>query len=151
MNIFLDTNVILENFVVRENYETAHQLFLTLRRQNHCLFMSVGGFYTIIFLIDKYLRKESGLTGDERIMALRQIMSAILQTIQVAEHNNDSLLRGINNVRFRDFEDSCQYELAGKAGCEILITFNVSDFPISVDASVQVLSPQQYLDLFGTK
>ena len=129
MRIFLDTNVILENFLAREDFKTAHNLFRAMQGQNHELFMSVGSFYTMIFLVDKYLRKVFGLIGDERVKMLRQIMSNILQTVSVAEHDNESLLRGIKNEAFKDVEDGCQYELAMKAGCTLLLTFNSHDYP----------------------
>ncbi len=147
MNIFIDTNVVLENFIIREDFNTAHQLFQRLQQEKHPLYMSVGSFYTMVFLIDKYLRKELELWGEERISALRQITTKILQTIRVAEHDNESLLRGVNNIQFKDIEDSCQYELAQKIGCEILLTFNTSDFPTGNADLVQVLTPQQYLEL----
>lgn len=112
MNIFLDTNVILENFIIRKDYATAHHVFERLQQEKHSLFMSVGSFYTMVFLIDKYLRNELGFGGEERLSALRQIMTNILQTIRVTEHDKESLLRGVNNTQFKDVEDSCQYELA---------------------------------------
>ena len=34
------------------------------------MYMSVGSFYTMLFLIDKHLRKELGVTGDVRIATL---------------------------------------------------------------------------------
>lgn len=147
MNIFIDTNVILENFIIREDYTTAHLLFQRLQEQKCQLYMSVGSFYTMIFLVDKYLKKECGLTGEDRVWSLRQIMTNILQAICVAEHDNSSLLRAINNTKFKDIEDSCQYELAEKAGCKYLLTFNTSDYPTEIGASVQVMTPQQYLGL----
>ena len=147
MNIFIDTNVILENFIIREDFNTVHLLFQRLQQEKHPLYMSVGSFYTMVFLIDKYLRKKLELLGEERISALRQIMTKILQTIRVAEHDNESLLRGVNNIQFKDVEDSCQYELAQKVGCEILLTFNISDFPTGNESPVQVLTPQQYLEI----
>ena len=148
MKIFLDTNVILENFLIREDFSVAHRLFLELQKQKHQLCMSVGGFYTMIFLVDKYLRKEMGLIGNNRVLMLRQIMSNILQTVRVAEHDNDSLLRGINNVDFTDVEDGCQFELAMKAGCNLLLTFNSSDFPSNEEGTVKVMTPQEFLDSF---
>ena len=147
MNVFLDTNVILENFLVREEFTIAHRLFDELHVHKHVLFMSVGSFYTMIFLVDKYLKKEYGLHGDSRMLTLRKMMSNILQTVRVAEHDNDSLLRGINNIQFMDVEDGCQYQVAQKVSCELLITFNIADYPTNDDAPVQVLTPQQYLEL----
>lgn len=146
MRIFLDTNVILENFLAREDFKTAHNLFRAMQGQNHELFMSVGSFYTMIFLVDKYLRKVFGLIGDERVKMLRQMMSNILQTVSVAEHDNESLLRGIKNEAFKDVEDGCQYELAMKAGCTLLLTFNSHDYPSDDIGSVKVMTPTEYLE-----
>ena len=146
MKIFVDTNVILEEFLQRENFYIAHRLFVLLHEQKHELYMSAGSFYTIIFLVDKFLRKELVLTGEERISELRKIMSNILMSIQVAGHDNDCLLRGVRNMLFKDIEDGCQYELAINADCEYLITFNVSDYPESPDATIKVLTPAEFVE-----
>ena len=37
MKIFVDTNVILENFLQRENYNVTHRLFDLLKKQEHVL------------------------------------------------------------------------------------------------------------------
>ena len=71
MKVFLDTNVILEFFIEREDVRTAAQLFSRLKDEKAEMYMSVGSFYTMLFLIDKYLRKELGLTGDVRIATLQ--------------------------------------------------------------------------------
>ena len=71
MRVFLDTNVILEFFIEREDVRTAAQLFNRLKDEKAEMYMSVGSFYTMLFLIDKYLRKELGLTGEVRIAILR--------------------------------------------------------------------------------
>ena len=80
MKVFLDTNVILEYFTIREEYEVVK-----------------------------------------------------------------TLLEALNDRRFKDIEDSCQYELAQKTGCQVLITFNIEDFPISEDSPVTIVTPQEFL------
>jgi predicted nucleic acid-binding protein len=65
----------------------------------------------------------------------------------VAEHDNASLLRGITDENFTDLEDSCQYQLAQRAGCQFLITFNVKDYHIEQDSSIKVLSPEEYISM----
>ena len=57
MKVFLDTNVILEFFLDREEGLLAERLFAKLDEQGHERLMTVGSFYTMIFLIDKYLKK----------------------------------------------------------------------------------------------
>jgi predicted nucleic acid-binding protein len=146
MNILLDTNVILEYFAVRERYAITKRLFDHLRGEGDALFMSVGSFYTMIFLVDKMLRKQMGLQGETRVKALRDFMERILDTISVAEHDKESLLRGVRNMQFKDIEDGCQLELAKKTSCELLLTFNVADYPSVADSSVTVLSPEEYLE-----
>ena len=103
--------------------------------------MSVGSFYTMVFVVDKYLKSELGVTGDDRLLVLRRILSDILNTLNVAGHGKDSLLRGINNPQFRDIEDSCQYELARLHGCEALITINISDYKDANQTRMKVLTP----------
>ena len=147
MKVFLDTNVILEFFLDREDGKTATQLFAKLQEQNHSLFMTVGSFYTMIFLIDKFLRKERGLQGEVRLQVLRELMSDILRVISVAGHDNDSLMRGINDIQYKDIEDSCQYQAAQKVGCEVLLTFNNTDYPADGDAVPCVMTPQSFLNL----
>ena len=145
MKVFLDTNVILEYFTVREEYVTAQRLFERLHRDGDDLYMSVGSFYTIVFLTDKVLRKETSLRGESRVKALRDIMERILRTVAVAEHDGESLLRGVMNAQFKDIEDGCQYELAQKVGCNVLVTFNTSDYPLGEDVPLRVVTPLTFL------
>ena len=51
MKVFLDTNVILEFFIEREDVRTAAQLFKRLMDDKAELYMSVGSFYTMLFLM----------------------------------------------------------------------------------------------------
>jgi len=149
MKVFLDTNVILEFFIERENVRTASQLFKRLKEVKAELYMSVGSFYTMLFLIDKYLRKELGLTGNVRIATLRSLALKIVKAISVAGHDSESLLRGVENIQYKDIEDSCQHEAAVAKGCDCIITYNVIRYPgiqtFSV-VSVQNVSTQL---LFG--
>ena len=145
--MLLDTNVVLEYLIQREQYETVRVMFMRMERLATEMFISVGGFYTMLFLVDKFLRRERSLVGEKRIQTLRWMMEGILHVIHVAEHDKESLLRGITDTNYRDLEDSCQYQVAAKTGCNYIISFNVSDFPKVKDAQVQVLTPQQFLDL----
>lgn len=145
MKVFLDTNVILEFFIEREDVRTAAQLFKRLKDNKAELYMSVGSFYTMLFLIDKYIRKELGLTGDIRIAILRSLALKIVKAISVAGHDSESLLRGVENIQFNDIEDSCQHEAAVTKCCDCIITYNVKDYPHSL---LPVLSPSEFLQTF---
>jgi hypothetical protein len=97
-------------------------------------------------LVDKYLKRERGLQGDVRLQVLRELMSDILRVIKVAGHDSASLLRGINDLHYRDIEDSCQFQAAKKAGCKVLITFNEGDYPVADDVIPRVMTPQEFLE-----
>ena len=144
MKVFIDTNVILENFLRREDYDVAHRLFDVLQRQGHTLFISSGSFYSMVFLVDKYLKKELGIFGNDRIVAIRQIMSSVLKVVRVAGHDNESLLRGINDEKFLDLEDSCQHQAAVKSGCDCLISFNLKDY--ANGATIKAMTPREFLE-----
>ena len=58
------------------------------------------------------------------------------------EHDNESLLRGVEDMQFKDIEDSCQYQAAVAAGCDFIITYNVKDYPHTL---LPVFSPSDFL------
>jgi predicted nucleic acid-binding protein len=65
----------------------------------------------------------------------------------VAEHDKNSLLRVVSDKGYKDIEDSCQYQVALKMGCEALVTFNISDYNESPVEQVKIYTPQQFIDL----
>ena len=148
MKVLVDSNVILEVILQREQVDVAKMSLFALSRGKHDAYFTVGGFYGMIYTVDNYLRKVMELKKPDRIDALRSIMKQVLNKFQVAGHDKDSLLRSIEDKTFSDLEDSCQYQAALKEGCTCLITFNVSDYNVSDDASVKVVTPKEFLDLF---
>jgi predicted nucleic acid-binding protein len=146
MKVFLDTNIVLEYFMHREKYEVAEKLLKELHKRDAQMLMSVGAFYTIHFIILKYLHKEQGLVGEECLQSLRIILNKILQIFDIAEHDKNSLLQGVSDERYKDIEDSCQYQVAQKVGCEALISFNISDYKESADGQVKIYTPQQFIE-----
>jgi predicted nucleic acid-binding protein len=146
MKVLVDSNVILEVILQREQVDQARKCLSTLIQGNHEAYLTVGGFYGMIYTVDNYLRKVMGLKKPDRIDALRSIMKQVLNKFQVAEHDRESLLRSINDKVFSDLEDSCQYQAALKEGCTWLLTFNKSDFDVSGDAAVKVMTPQEFLN-----
>ena len=146
--VFIDTNVILDYILQREHCAEAKAVirhFITTQTE---MLMSVGGFYTMLYIIEKYLRKELHLDTANRTATLRTLLTQILQTFKVAEHDNNSLIQGINTPLYTDLEDSCQYQLAKKTGCELLVTFNDKHFPQTEVAIPKVISPQQFIEDF---
>lgn len=140
MKVFVDTNVILDYVLQREHYAEAKLAISSHVTSGDEMLMSVGGFYTMLFLIDKYFRLDCRKNRKEARELTRNVMRKVLKTFHVADHDDESLLCGLDDTRFTDIEDSCQIQLAKKHGCEQLLTFNASDFPSTYCAPVKVVS-----------
>ena len=140
MKVFLDTNVILDYVLQREHYAEAKQAIVQMLESDDELLMSVGGFYTMVFIVEKYFRKVHHLNMASAQVLTRDVMRKTLNTFQVVEHDSASLLRGIDDQTFSDIEDSCQYQLAIKHGCKRLVTFNAVDFPIKDGSDIEIVN-----------
>lgn len=147
MKVLVDSNVILEVILQREQVDVAKRSLSLLSVGKHEAYLTVGGFYGMLYTVDNYLRKVMELKKPNRIDALRSIMKQVLNKFQVAEHDHDSLLRSIDDKAFFDLEDSCQYQAALKEGCTLLVTFNKNDFNVSDDAPIKVMTPQEFLKM----
>ena len=147
MKVFVDTNVILEYVLQREHYAEAKRAIAQGIALKCELLMSVGGFYTMLFIVEKYFRKELQQNRHEAVVQTRDVMKKVLSLFSVAEHDNASLLSGIDDVMFYDIEDSCQYQAAQKAACEVLLTFNNIDYPVAQGVVPCVMTPQEFLYL----
>jgi len=64
----------------------------------------------------------------------------------VAEHDKNSLLRGVSDKEYKDIEDSCQHQVAQKVDCEALISFNISDYSETTDGHLRIFTPQRFID-----
>lgn len=149
MKVFLDTNVVLEVILQREQSAVSKQIVKYMIGKDVAMYISAASFYTMIFVTEKYLKKNWGLTGNDKVEALRIVLEETLKTYSIAEHDNSSLLKGIKDVKFNDLEDSCQYQLAQKTGCDLLITFNPLDYSNAEKKNVEVLTPQQFIEKYA--
>lgn len=149
MKVFVDTNVILEYVLQREQYAEAKLAIARGAELKAKLFISVGSFYSMLFIVEKYFRKDLRQSRLDAVAQTRDVMMKVLSLFTVADHNKSSLLRGISDVEYKDIEDSCQYQAAQKAGCEVLLTFNDIDYPIDDRAVPSVMTPQEFLDSYS--
>ena len=132
MKILIDTNIILEVILQRENFDVANHLLTALSDGDHKIFMTVGGFYGMLFTVDKYFKKVMAMQEPMRTDAVRSVMTQVLSIV----------LAGIQDQNFKDLEDSCQHQAALKVECDYLLTFNVKDYS---GATISVLTPQEFM------
>ena len=92
MTVFIDTNVILDYVLRREHYAEAKETIVKLVAAGDKMLMSVGGFYTMLFLVDKYFRKDLQKGRAEARELTRNIMRKVVKTFSIAEHDAENLL-----------------------------------------------------------
>ena len=152
MNIFCDTNIILEFLEKRKFSEQVRQILVHSTSQKDSLFISFGSFYTITYLVERYLKENEHLGKKERIAQLRYILNGVLDTFKLAGQKSDSIIAAVNDCFFDDLEDSYQAHIAEDMGCDVLLTINDRHFAKFASAStIEVLTPIEFVAKYAIK
>ena len=147
MRIFLDTNVIMDYLTSRGDVEIIGKIFRSIDSGEHIAFISIGSYYTIVYLTERFL-KAQGLKNPKRLIRMREILTTLLESIEVAGHTREELMTGTNDVQFKDLEDSLQLQAAKSSFCPYLITSNKKDFRESDSTTIDVLTPKEFAKQF---
>lgn len=143
MKVFVDTNVVLEATLNRKSSVVAQQVLKKIEKEKITAYISTQSYCTMIYVLDRDL-KSVGIYNPDKLVRLRAMLNAILTLFKVSELSATALKAATNDTSFNDIEDACQYYAAEKAKCDILITFNISDFKNAHGKTI-VLSPDQFL------
>lgn len=143
MNIFLDTNVVMDYLASRGDLESVRRIFRQIEMGEHVAYISIGSFYTITYLTEIFL-KNQGFINPERTERLRDILESLLSYVHISGHTKEELLRGVKDAEFTDLEDSYQYQAALTSKCEYLITSNIKDFCGIEYPSLEILLPKDF-------
>lgn len=143
MRLFLDTNVLIEYFERRTHYLPVSRIFDAIEDGEVEAIMSVGGLYTITYLLTTGLKRQ-GIHRPEQTEKLRSILNDVVDLVSTAELSSESISQAINDARFSDIEDSYQYHCAMEHQCDVFVTINIKDYPASAD--IPVLLPQEYVE-----
>ena len=90
MIIFLDTNILVELIERRNNSDKVFVILDKCRELGNCLYMSVGGFYTITYLVDRHLKQE-GKNNPERLQELKSILKYILSICNISSLDKEGI------------------------------------------------------------
>lgn len=133
--VFLDTNVILDSVLARENNLSATAI-LTASDNNviecYASFLTVANTaYTL----------KKGRTGKE----MRELLKETFDGITILPMDN-SQLQLAYNIDAPDFEDVLQYECAKAAQCDVIVTSNTKHFKFAkdIDAVATVVFAEQF-------
>ena len=148
MKIFCDTNILLEFIQQRKLVQQVEQVLSFAEKNDHLLYISFGSFYTITYLVERYLKDES-LSKESRIEKLRIILNGVLDLFQFAVPSSIAMAEGVNDQLFSDLEDSYQAHTAIEQGCDIILTIDVRHFSkFSESGAIDVMDPQAFIEKY---
>ena len=137
MKVFYDTNIILEFLLKRKEGDKVRDILLWSHENHVEKFLSSGSFYTLTYLIEKYLKNQGIQDTQNRRHELTCILSGLLQEYKIIGETDWG--KALSDVRFSDLEDSYQYQTAVNAGCNVLLTLNIRDFKQITDSPISIM------------
>lgn len=146
MKVFYDTNIILEFLLKRKEGDKVRDILLWSHENHVEKFLSSGSFYTLTYLIEKYLKNQGTQDAQNRRHELTCILSRLLREYTIIGETDWG--KAINDVRFSDLEDSYQYQTALNAGCNVLLTLNIRDFKQITDSSISIMTPDEFVNKY---
>lgn len=139
MRIMIDTNIVLDVLIRREEFFDASKSVLKL-----CESREIEGFVSASALTDIFYitRKALGSTEDTY-----QVIGSLLNIVRVLAVTNDDVLRAFQ-VKAKDFEDCLMATCAKSNQCNAIVTRNAKDF---LNFGIRLYSPEKLLSLYEKK
>ena len=144
MKVFLDTNIFLEYFEQRREYEAVGHLFSAIEEGRLKGVVSVGCVYTLSYLIRMVLKRQ-GIHRPEQTERLRSLLGIIMGLVTAVGVSHRRLKIGAADTSFDDVEDSFQYQSALQAKCDALVTINLRDYSGADTSKIEILSPAEFV------
>ena len=136
--VFLDTNVILDSVLIRDNYLSAAAI---LTASDNKVIDCYASFLTVA---NAAYTLKKGKTAKE----MRNLLKDAFDGITILPMDNDQL-RQAYEVGAPDFEDVLQYECAKTAKCDMIVTSNTKHFKFIDD--IDVMSTIDFAESFKSK
>ncbi len=138
MNVFLDTNVVLDWLLDRKDTfaDEATAIIDAAEKKQVKAYISAGSLYTAAYVLEK-----SGRKGED----LRRAMQKVLSVLKVRKAENSPYQKACERD-MKDLEDAFQYEVALHGGkLDYFITANLRDFATQDTDLLPVITPAQLL------
>jgi len=132
MNVFIDTNVLIDVLIERQPFvaESRKVWFLAERAKVRGM-VSVLTFANVYYIVRK-------VRGPQAAMSMMTMLRDTFAPVPLDEQ----ILNQAMDAAFSDFEDAIQYYSALRADAQCLLTRNPDHFPRS---HLDVLSPTEFL------
>lgn len=134
MKVLIDANVILDYILSREP-EAAYteQILSACERQDVYGYLAFHSVSIIWYVLRK-------VPTEQR----RKILTDLLQIIQIAPANHQTVISAIQRLNFKDFEDCLQDESAININADYIITNNIRDFS---NAKIKPITSKDFIKI----
>lgn len=141
MTIFMDTNVILDWLLDREDTfaDEATSLFLAAEEKRVTIYISAGSVYTVAYVLHR-----AGKRGQKQ----RDALLSFLNLVQVAGADKNTFVSASQLMTISDLEDGFQYQTAlGNRTIQYFVTANTKDFRLADQSQLPVITPAEMVNL----
>ena len=136
LNVFIDTNVLIDYLARREPFFTAAALVIQLGQRRKCnLLVSSLSFATTSFILQAHHKMFHDAIIDK--------FKRFIQICNVTPIDSQTVVESLLST-FDDFEDAMQYFSALRENADIIITRNKPDYTKS---QLPVYEPQEFIDI----
>lgn len=137
IKVLIDTNIILDVLLVRDDFFAASNKILNLCHENKIHgYIACHSIPTLWYILRK--------SGTEEMR--RALISALLVYFDVPEMNKDLIRNALSRTDFKDFEDCLQDESAIKVNADYIVTRNKCDFEKS---KIPAYYPEELIKILG--
>lgn len=135
MDVLIDTNVILDWFLERENFfEDSSKVIYK------CWFGNIKTYITVHSICDIFYLMKRTFSLDEK----KNMISLLLNKCEVMEDSKTDIQTFVESEVYDDLEDFLQIQCAQNLKLNYVITRNIKDFE---NCSVKVVTPTEFLEL----
>lgn len=143
MTVFLDTNVVLDWLLDREDTfaQEATDLFLAAEESRITICVSAGSVYTVAYVLHR---------AGKRGQALRTALNSFLALVEVTVADKDTFVRANQLSGISDLEDAFQYQTAlNNPLIQYVVTGNTKDFRLADQSRLPVITPTELVKLLS--
>jgi len=138
MTVLIDTNVILDVLLKREDFMLKSSNVLLLSEKK-----IIDGFVTASSITDIFYITNKTYNDKQKSMGL---LKELLKTISIATVSGDEIYRAIN-LDWSDFEDAVQYTAGEQIRANYIITRDADGYK---NSSIPVINPSDFLEIIKT-
>lgn len=147
MKVFLDTNIFLEYFEKRQQFQAVSQLLSAVEEGRLKAVVSAGCIYTLAYLVRSELKRQ-GIHRPMQTLRVRQTLDIVMSLATVAGISHKHMVSGNKDLAFDDIEDSFQFQCALQNKCDVFITINLKDFCQADTSTMKILSPEVFVSKY---